>query len=196
MADEFSLRVGPTVGERALRELPDAFVGIEFRGVAGESIEVKAGEASLQCSDGFAAVDRAVVPDHDHGAAQMAEEISKEPTDFGVADVLWREQEVQPVASSARTHRDTGDDGDAIAPLPMAKHRRATARRPGAADGRNQEEARLVDEDEVGAQPRGFFLMCGHVSRLHRAMRSSSRSRARRSGFCTLQPSSWSSRPT
>ena len=76
VAEEFGLGVGPSVGEGALGELPDALVGVELRGIAGEAVEVKAGIAGLEGTDRFAAVDGAVVPDHDHGTAEMAEQVS------------------------------------------------------------------------------------------------------------------------
>ena len=37
---------------------------------------------------GVAAVDLAIVPDHDHGATEMAKEIPEEGADLGVLDVL------------------------------------------------------------------------------------------------------------
>ena len=59
---------------------------------------------------------------------------------------------------------------------------------PGSADQRRQQEAALVDKDDVGLQSAGFFKMSGHSTRTQRRMAFSSRSRARRSGFCGLHP--------
>jgi hypothetical protein len=78
----------------------------------------------------------------------------------------------------------------------MAQLRRLAAGRPGAAHGGDQEEARFVREDKVGAQPRGVFFTRGQTSRFQRSIARSSRSRARRSGFCGLHPRAWSRRPT
>ena len=196
MSEELALGVGPTVGERALGELPDSFVGIELRGIAGEAVEMEAGIAGLDRADRLAAVDGAVVPDHDHVAAQMAEQIPEEGAHLGVLDVLGRQQEVEAAAPAARTHRQPGDDRDAVAPQAVAQQRGLATRCPGAPHTRDQEEPRLVDEDEVGAQPRDFFLMRGQFWRFQFSIRSSLRSSARRSGFCTLHPSACSRRPT
>lgn len=196
MTEELALRVRPPVGERALGQLPDALIGVELRGIAGEAVEVEPRIAGLESPDRVAAVDRAVVPDDDHGAAQMAKEIAEEGAHLGVLDVLRREQEVQAAAPATRTDRQTRDHRDAIASLAVAQERGLASRRPGAPHARDQEEPRLVDEDEVGAQPRGFFLMRGQVWRFQCSIRSSLRSSARRSGFCTLQPSACRSRPT
>ena len=113
-----------------------------------------------------------------------------------VLDVLGVEAVVQAETTAAGTHGDARDHRDPIAPLVVVEKRRLPPRRPGLTDARNQEEARLVDEDEVGTQPRGFFLMRGHSSLFQRSIASAFRSNARRSGFWWLKPSAWSSRPT
>ena len=196
MAEQLALGIGSAVGERALGELPDAFVGVEFRGVAGEAVEVEPWIAGLEHTDRLAAMDGAVIPDHDHGAAEVAEQVPEEGAHFRVLDVFGREQEVEAAAPATRTHGEPRDHRDALTPLAVAQERSLPPRRPGAPHARDQEEPRLVDKDEVGAQPRGFFLMRGHVSRFQCSIRSSFRSSARRSGFCTLQPSACSRRPT
>ena len=116
--------------------------------------------------------------------------------DLRVLDVLGVEAVVQAETAAVGTHGDARDHGDPIVPLMVVEKRCLPTRRPRLTDTRNQEEARLVDEDEVGTQPRGFFLMRGHSSRFHRSMASSFRSKARRSGFWWLKPSAWSTRPT
>lgn len=60
-------------------------------------------------------------------------------------------------------------------------------RAPRFTDGGDQEEARLVDKDDVGHQPRGVFFTVGQTSRFQSAMARSSRSMARHSGFWWLQ---------
>jgi hypothetical protein len=72
----------PPIGERALIELPDAFVGVELRGIAGEAVEVEPGIAGLERADRVAAGEGAIVPDPDHGAE--AESITEEGADLGV----------------------------------------------------------------------------------------------------------------
>src|SRR5688572_6103619 len=122
--------------------------------------------------------------------------MAKERADLGMPDVLGVEAVVQAETSTAGAHRDAGDHGDPIPPLSMVEERGLSPRRPGLVDARNQEEARLVDEDEVGTQPRDFFLMRDHSSRFQRSIASSLRSRARRSGFWCVKPSACSKRPT
>ena len=196
MSCEVALGIGSTVGQAALGLLPDAFVRVELGGVAREAVEMQPRMTGLQRTDGIAAVDRAVVPDHDHGTAKMSEQVAQEGADLRLPDVMSKELEVEAIASPARAHRNAGDRGDAIPALAMAKQRRLPSWRPRSAHARRQDEPRFVDEDEVGAQPRGFFLISRQVFFFQSAMRSSLRSRARRSGFWTLQPSECMRRDT
>ncbi len=171
------------VRQRLLRELPHAFVGIELWGVAGEGVEVKAGEATTQGPNRLALVDRAPIPKQHHRAAEMAEQMPDEVADLRMPEVLRVETVVQAETAAARAHGDSRDDGDPVSPLVVVNDGRLSARGPRLVNTRDQEEARLVGEDEVGTQPRGFFLMRGHSSRFQRLIRSSLSSRARRSGF-------------
>ena len=180
---ELVLVVGSPVGQRLLRELPHAFVGVEFRGVARKAVQVEPREGTAQGTDRLALVDGAPIPEENHGAAEMAEQMPDEVADLGMLDVLRVEMVVQAEMTAAWTHGDSGDGGDPITPLPVVEKRCPSARRPRPAHTGNQEEARLVGEDDVGTQPRGFFLMRGHCSLFQRSIASSSRSSARRSGF-------------
>jgi len=120
VAEEFPLGVGATVGERVLRELPDPLIGVEFGGVAREVVEMEPWIAGLKRADGFAPVDLGAVPDKDHGAAEMAQQVPQEGADLGMLDVLGREQEVEAVAATAGADREAGDDRDALAALAVA----------------------------------------------------------------------------
>ena len=183
MPPELALRVGPSIGKPLLRELPDTFIRVELGRIAGEVVEVQTGERAAQRPDRIPLVNGAAIPHEDDRSSQVAQQSTKEGADLGVLDVLGVEGVVQAEASSAGAHRQPGDHGDAIASLPVVQQRRLAARRPSLADAGNQEEARFVDEDEMGTQPRGFFLMRRHSSFFQRSIASSFRSSARRSGF-------------
>jgi hypothetical protein len=154
---EFVEVVGSPIRQRLLRELPHAFVGIEFRGVTGEGVEVESGEVTTQAPNRLALVDRTPIPKQYHRAAEMAEQMPDEVADLGMLDVLRVEAVVQPETTAERAYGDSRDDGDPVSPLAVVQERRLSARGPRLADARDQEEARLVGEDEVGTQPPGFF---------------------------------------
>ncbi len=56
---------------------------------------------------------------------------------------------------------------NAIMPVAMVNDGRLAARSPGLSYRWDQEEARLVDEDDVGTQPRSVFFTLGQVRRFH-----------------------------
>src|SRR5208337_1394103 len=111
-------------------------------------------------------------------------------------DVVLVELAVQCTMEMLRTDGNTRNSRDPIMTIPMEDDRGLSHRTPGLVDRGNQEEARFVDEDEMGCQPCGVFFTRGQTDRFHSSMAASSRSRARRSGFWWLQPIWWRSLPT
>ena len=141
-------------------------------------------------------MDRGAVPDHDDVTAKMLQQIPEEVVHFIARDVLRVQPEVEPKPAALRADGKPADNRDPRMVVAMADDRRLTDRRPGAPNRRDQHEARFVDKDEVGTQPRSVFFTRGHSLRFHCSIRSSSRSRARRSGFWQLKPRSCSRRAT
>ena len=131
----------------------------------------------------FSFVNAGVVPDHDDVPAEVAQQVPEEFADLAVPDVRRVALEVQADAPTPGCHGDARDHGDAIVPVAMMNDGRLAARSPGLSHRGDQEEARLVDEDDVGTQPRSVFFTRGQSLRFQRSMASSSRSKARRSGF-------------
>lgn len=190
------LRVGPAVGQGALEVIPDPFIGVQFRGVGREGLQVQAGRATEEFLYGVAMMNPAIVQQDHEGARDLAQQLPEEGRDFTTLDIVRVEVTVQRAMATLRADGDPRDGGDAVVRIPVPHDRRLAHRTPGPPDRGDQEEARFVDEDEVGAQPRGVFFTRGHPSRFQRAMAASSRSTARRSGFWGLQPSWCRSLPT
>ncbi len=175
--------VGTTVGQTPFGVGPDGFVGVELRGVGWKAFEMQPREPAADFLNPFSLVNGGVIPDHDDVPAEVAQQVPEECADLVVPDVLRVALEVQADAPTPGSKGDARDHGDAIMPVAMMNEGRLTARSPGLAHRGDQEEARLVDEDDVGTQPRSVFFTLGQVRRVQRSMASSSRSNARRSGF-------------
>ena len=175
--------VRATVGEAPFRVGPDGFVGIELRGVGRKQLEMEPRELAADFSDPFSLVDAGVVPDHDDGPAEMAQQVAEKIAHLVVPDILRVALEVQADTPAAGSNGDSRDHRDAIMPVAMTDDGRLPARRPGLSKRRDQKEARLVDENDVGTQPRSVFFTRGQFLRFQRSIASSSRSSARRSGF-------------
>lgn len=175
--------VGATVGETPLGVGPDGFVGVELRGVGRKEFEMQPREPAADFPNPFSFVDAGVVPDHDYVPAEVAQQVPEEFADLAVPDVRDVALEVQADAPTPGCKGDARDHGDAIMSVAMMNDGRLTARSPGLSHRGDQEEARLVDEDDVGTQPCSVFFTLGQVRRFQRSMASSFRSSARRSGF-------------
>src|SRR3990172_4467552 len=193
---EFGRIVGPTVGQQCPSPVPNPLVRVEFGGVGRQGFQVDSPTAAQQRADGVSLVGAAVVPDYDDEAAQMVEQMAQKIGHLDVIEVGFRQTtEVETEMAAFRADRQSGDEGDLLSPHPVAVDRRLSAGSPGAPHGWNQQEATLVDEDEMGAQVLRPLFILGHSSRFQRSISSSSRSSALRSGFWQLNPRPCRSRP-
>ena len=159
--------VGTTVGETPLRVGPDGFVGVELRSIGRKVFEMQPREPATDLPNAFSFVNAGVVPDHNDVPAEVAQQVSEEFAHLVVPDVLRVALEVQSDAPTPGRNREARDHGDAIMPVAMMNEGRLTARGPGLSHRGDQEEARLVDEDDVGTQPRSVFFCLGQVRRFH-----------------------------
>ena len=87
-----------------------------------------------------------------------------------------------------RQHGERRNDRQTVVAIPTVLNRRLTTRRPGAAHHRLEQKTAFVDQDDAPTPSAGFFLIRGQSFSRHFRTASSSRSRARRSGFWALQP--------
>ncbi len=193
---EFRLRIGPAVGQSGLEMIPDPFIGVQLWGVRREGLQVQPGGVAEQLLHRLATMDPAIVQQHDEVTGDLAQELPEEGRHFVALDVVFVQLAVEGAVVALRADGDPRDGRDAVVRIPMPHDRRLAHRAPRLPDRGDQEEARFVGEDEMGAQPRGVFFTRGHSSRFQRAMAASSRSTARRSGVCGLQPSWCRSLPT
>jgi hypothetical protein len=118
----------------------------------------------------------------------MAQERPEKGAHVWRSNMVVVDVETEAAVPMLGTEGEAREDGQAIMALPVPEQGRLAARRSGPPHRRDQEEARFVDEDEVGAQPRGVFFTRAQSRCFHRAMAASSRWSARRSGFCGVQP--------
>lgn len=137
------------------------------------------------------------IPDEDPGGVKLAVELAQESADRnGVEIGVGVEPKVQLHRIARGRHTQCADDGDLLMrPGPLLEHGRNAARMPGAPHQRRHQQARFVDEDEIGFQPRGVFFTRDQSVLVHRLMAASSRSTARLVGFCGLHPMPRSRRP-
>ena len=183
-----------TVRERMLHGMPGGFDRIEFWCVGGQFLQMQARVSVAELMQSLPVVDRGTVPNDEHMAAQMFEQVPKKVLHLIVRDILRVKPEVEPDPMAFRTDRQTADDRDPGMVIAVADDRSLTHQCPGTPDGWNQHEAGFVGEDDVRTQPCSVFFTRGQSLRFHCSIRASSRSSARLSGFWQLKPKSCSRR--
>lgn len=178
---------------------PDEFDGIELGRVGRQQLGANATAMLLEPGfDRFADVGLEPIPDQGDGHAQRAAQLPQKLKNvFAVEARLGQEAEVGAYPMATRRNHQSADDRDLAArAAALPEHGRVTARGPAAPHQGPHEEAGLVYEDDRRAAAPGVFFTRGQSSLTQRRILSSSRSKARRAGFCGLQPNSCSSRPT
>ncbi len=184
------------VGQALFGQFPDSLVGVVFRRVGGEALEVQPPGAAAQVADEPAAVGVAAVPQDDDVAGHMAQQLAQEIARLELPDVLQVELEVKVQALTCGADRDARDGRNPVAPIEVVNCRRLAHGGPGPGNGGSQLETRFVDKDEMGAQPFGVFFTLGHSCRTKRRISASLRSSAFFCGFWWLQPKECRTLPT
>ena len=163
---------------------PQPLVGIQFRGIGRQTIHPEPGVMGFERRPRlFRAVGVQTVPEQEDPAWNPVQQVADEGDDLGAGDRAPHQTEI-----GVRVRRDRRD-GRQLRPVEaVVEKRRLASRGPGFARRRQQREAALVDKDQRGLQALGFFFKRGQVCFTQRWMAASSRSRARRAGFCQLQP--------
>lgn len=189
---------GGIVGERIGFEVrPEILDRVELRGVGRQVFEVRRVRRDTFV-DELTEVRLEAIPDEHHRCAQLMLQVLEEIHDPHGVDVgIGQKPEVQgdPIARGRDAQR--GDGGDLLmATGALPEHRGVTAQTPGAPYQRGHQQARFVEKDQRRSQARSVFFTRGQSCSIQARMRSSSRSTARRVGFCGENPRPCSRRLT
>lgn len=134
------------VGKLAsLEQVPDSFVGVELRSVAGQAFEVEAygGPGDEEVLDGAAAMNHRSIPDD----RQLARNLTQPLTQKG-DDALAGEGLLLDVGEQSAPGGHTADHRQMVAGEGCAQDRCLPARRIGAGNKWQQIEAGLVYKDD------------------------------------------------
>ena len=178
VGERIGLQVGPEIRDR-----------VELRGVRREVRQMRgAGRGAFL--DELTEMSLEAVPDqHDRGA-QLALQIFEEVHDLLGVDVgIGQQAEVQSDPVAARSHTQGSDGRDFLMAAGALRQQRGVAPQAlRAAYQRRHQQAGLVEKDQCGSQAGSVFFTRGQSCSIQARMRSSSRSTARRVGFCGEKP--------
>jgi hypothetical protein len=168
---------------------PQVFDGIEFGSVRRKVFQVCRTRQDAFV-DEFALVGLEAIPDQHDGRVQlmlkMLEEIHCE---LGVDVGIRMESKVQRNSIPFGQDAYCGDGRNLLMRTSaLAQHRCLPTHAPGAAHQGGHEHPGFVEENEGRSQARGVFFTRGQSCSIQARMRSSSRSTARRVGFCGEKP--------
>lgn len=136
------------VGEIALRQGPDPFVGVEFGGIGGKVFDVQARTSPEELAERRAGVGGGVVQQNDDGTAEVPQQFLEKEADFFLSDVVEEKQVVEAQALSPGADRNSRDDRDFIpASLAMTLQRSGALGRPSSNYQGSQEEARFIGKN-------------------------------------------------
>ena len=175
---------GTEVGEFVLFPVsPEILDWIEFGGIGGQALDVQPGVLCLdKGGDDAAAMDRRAVPQQQDFAGHLPMQRPQETDDLGALDRAGMQLEVEVA------QRQPGDRRDAFPIEVEGEDRGLAARGPGACPMGSLAQSAFVEEDEGAALPAGFFLRRGQSRAFQSAILASSRSRARPTVRCGLNP--------
>ncbi len=192
LGEEFVQRGRGEVRERVgLGIAPDLLDRIEFRGLGGQQARSDLFPVPGEPGGHRRAVMRLeAVPDEFDRSAPGPRQGFDELPDRGAAGVgVGQKTGIGAHAPSLGGNRQGAGHRDlAPRPAPLDQDRGLAAPGPTAAHQGRHQKARLVHEDDRGRPAGGVFFTLGQVSCTQRRIASSSRSRARRAGFCGLKP--------
>lgn len=178
------------VGERiGLQIGPQILDGVEFWGIGRQVFDMcRTRQDAL--IDECAGVGFEIVPDQDHRHAQLVLQMLKEIHGVLGIDVCIRMQpKVQGDPIPAGRDAQCGDGRDfSVTASALSKHGGVSTQTPGATHQGRHQQARFVEKDDGGSQACGVFFTRGQSFSTQVRMRCSSRSIARRVGFCGENP--------
>jgi hypothetical protein len=108
--------------------------------------------------DFFTSVDGAPIPQQDHGALEMLEQLFEKRANIQTVKIPLPKPEVERQASPLRRHRQRIDGGNPVLFVEVIEDRGLPSRSPCTTDIGNEQEARFIDEDQMGPKSFGFFL--------------------------------------
>ncbi len=173
--------------------LPEPFARVQLRRIGWQALQMQ----SLCCTVGqelfdyMAAMNRGIIPNDDYTAGHFPQQMIEKGDHICRIEGAVLAGEIQlPLGGHS------ADGREMIPGPPLPQDRRVSHRGVGADDTGQGIEAGLIYKEDRLLLGLGPLLRAGQVSSRQRAIAASSRWRARRAGFCGLQRSALSKRPT
>jgi len=143
---------------------PEAFHGVEIRGVGREPFDIDALPVGQPELDIFCPMRAAAVPDKNESAGKMATQLLEEAKHLCGSDVVGIQGPIEIESLPTGRGAEGADRGESISAIPLAKNRRLPAGRPAPPDQGLKHEPALVEKDNASTGLWGVFLYGATVS--------------------------------
>ena len=176
---------------------PDILDRVQFWGVRRKQDGAHGGCGVEIAGHGPTAVCFESIPNEQDGSIELFDELAQKTNEEVAVDVgVGMQPEIAAHAITPGRDGECANRGDlSMRASALMQQRRLPPRGPGSTHQGRHEKARFVEKNQGRLQARSVFFTRGHSSLIQRRISVSSRSTARRSGFCGLHPSRCSNRP-
>jgi hypothetical protein len=168
---------------------PEHLHRVQLGSIGWEEGDVDGTAAPSQLRPGRS-MDVQAVPHDDDRRPKVAAKIPDKAKNVWGDDVLiGKKRKVKSHPAAPRRYGQCRDHRDALTePHSLIEDGGIPDRRPGATNQGSHQKPALIEEDQSGLQSPGVFFTRGHSVRTQPRIAASSRSLARRWGFCGLKP--------
>jgi len=148
-----------TVSHDPLQVIPDKLIGIQFRRIGGEAMDMEPWGLAQKLLNNFAVMLPPSIPQKHDRAPEMFEQIPEKRGHLRTADVfIVMEPRIESQSPSPGRDRDGRDRRD-LGPVARDGEKRGLSPWcPGSPNLRDQQKARLIQKGQMGTKPFGLFL--------------------------------------
>jgi hypothetical protein len=103
-------------------------------------------------------VDGSAIPEDKDFSPKVAEDVFEKTDDLQSGDIVSMQADIEPHAPVRWRDSDSGNGGDFVPLVTVPKNGGTANRTPCFDDVGNEEKTALIEEDQMGFKPSGFFL--------------------------------------
>ena len=147
------------IGQAPFKIVPDKLIRVKFRRVSGETVGMKPRMFTEEFSDRGSFMGSAAVPEKDHMAAQVSEQLTEELNHLRGSDVLiGMEPGIESHALAFWRNAESRDGRNLLPPSCDAQNWSLSSDSPGSDHVRDHKESAFVEENQVSLKSFGVFL--------------------------------------
>lgn len=147
-----------TVGQISFSMSPHLFHWIQFGRIPWKSIDMEPRFTPNKCLDFFASVNFASIPNDEHMAPQMTQQLTQERDDRLTGDIVAVKPCIKTQPASSRRNGQNTNHRYFVPPITVPQDGRLAYGSPRPTDIGNQQEPALVEKAQMGPKSFGLFL--------------------------------------